>query len=163
MKLRVSSIVTAFVTTIVTATVSFVTPAAAEILTVCATSTQNSAAPERFPSRRLAGAIIPLGSRVEAEDDSLIALWRDADGFDLLMNWGEADQHSLRADGAQIIGASPNSELVHLMVGHGDGGLEHFLFKLDQSGTGQLLRSLPAEVPGASAPSSDNAVCVKPH
>lgn len=162
MKLRVSWIVTVFVT-IVTATPSFVTPAAAEILTVCTSSTQTSAAPEPFPSRRLAGSIIPLGSRIAAEDDTLIALWRDAEGFDLLMNWGEADQHSLRADGAQIIGTSPNSELVHLMVGHGDGGLEHFLFKLDESGAGQLLRSSTAEVPGASAPTSANAVCVKPH
>jgi len=162
MKLRASSIVTVFVT-IVTATVPFVTPAAAEILTVCANSTQTSAVPERFPSRRLAGAIIPLGSRTQAEDDALIALWRDAEGFDVLMNWGEADQHSLRADGAQIIGTSPNSELVHLMVAHGDGGLEHFLFKLDESGAGQLLRSLAAEVPGAPPPSSANAVCIKPH
>ena len=163
MKFRTSSIVTVFVTTIVTATASFVTPAAAEILTVCANTTQNSAAPERFPSRRLADAIIPLGSRAEAEDVSLVALWRDADGFDLLMNWGESDEHSLRADGAQIIGTAPNSELVHLMVAHDDGGVEHFLFKLDQSGAGELLRSLAGDAPGADAPNSLNAVCVKPH
>ena len=162
MKLRSSSIVTAFVTTIMTTTALFVTPASAEILTVCANSTHSSAAPERLPSKRLAGTIIPLGSRTEAEDEALIALWRDDNGFDVLMNWGETDQHSLRAEGAQIIGAAPSSELVHLMVAHGDGGLEHFLFKLDENGSGQLLRSLAADVPGAPAPRSANAVCVKP-
>jgi hypothetical protein len=159
MKLRGSSIVT----TIVTATALFVTPATAEILTVCASSTQSAAAPEPFPSRRLAGAIIPLGSRVEADDNAVIALSRDADGFDVLMNWGETDQHSLRADGAQIVGSAPNSGLVHLMVAHGDGGLEHFLFKLDEDGSGRLLRSLAADVLGAPAPGSTNAVCVKPN
>ena len=41
----------------------------------------------------------------------MVALWRDDIGFDVLINWGETDQHSLRADGAQIIGAAPNSEL----------------------------------------------------
>ena len=80
----------------------------------------------------------------------MIALWRDDDGFDVLMNWGETDQHSLRADGAQIIGAAPSSELVHLMVAHGDGGLEHFLFSLDEDGSGELLRSRGPDVPGGS-------------
>lgn len=163
MKSHSSSIVTAIVTATMTAAALFVTPASAEILTVCASSTQSVAAPERLPSKRLAGAIVPLGSRTDAEDDALIALWRDDSGFDVLMNWGETDQHSLRADGAQIIGAAPSSELVHLMVAHGDGGLEHFLFKLDENGSGQLVRSLAADVPGATGPSSVNAVCLKPH
>jgi hypothetical protein len=90
-------------------------------------------------------------------------LWRDDKGFDVLVNWGEADQHSLRSDGAQIVGAAPSRELVHLMVAHDDGGLEHFLFKLDEDGSGKLLRSLAADVPGTPAPSSASAVCVRPH
>ncbi len=93
----------------------------------------------------------------------MVALWRDDIGFDVLINWGETNQHSLRADGAQIIGAAPNSELVHLMVAHGDGGLEHFLFDLDQDGSGELLRSGAASVPDPSAVVSSNAMCVKPH
>jgi hypothetical protein len=161
MKLRSS--LTAIVTTIVTTTASFVTPASAQVLTVCATPAQSSASTDRFPSRRLADAIIPLSGRTNTDDDALIALWQDDNGFDILMNWGESDQHSLRADGAQIIGAAPSSELVHLMVAHADGGLEHFLFSLDAEGSGEVLRSLAGDIPSSSAPSSTNAVCVKPH
>ena len=160
MKLHGSPIVTAIVTVIVTAAASVVTPASAQVLTVCATPAQSSATAERFPMRRLADAIIPLSGRPDTavDDDTLIALWQDDKGFDILVNFGKRDQHSLRADGAQILGMAPDNELVHLMVAHGDGGLEHFLFDLDENGSGELLRI-----------SSDNdvadttAVCVKPH
>ena len=163
MKFCSSSIVTMIVTTIVTTASSIVTPASAEILTVCASSAQSSPRSERLPARRLADSIIPLGGVADAESEAMVALWRDDIGFDVLMNWGETDQHSLRADGAQIIGA-PNSELVHLMVAHGDGALEHFLFDLDQDGSGELLRSGAASVPDPSTTVvSSNAVCVKPH
>ena len=160
MKLHSSQIVTAIVTAIVTVSVLFVVPAAAEVLTVCANPAQSSAGPERFPTKRLADAIIPLSGRTSTDDDTLVALWQDDDGFDILMNWGESSQHSLRKDGAQIIGMAPDLELVHLMVAHADGGLEHFLFDLDGNGSGELLRT------GATAgapPVSSNAVCVKPH
>jgi len=155
MKLHGSPIVTAIVTVIATATVSMTTPASAQVLTVCANPVQSSATPERFTSPRLADLIIPLRGRPNADDVSLIALWRDDNGFDILVNWGKSDQHSLRADGAQILGAAPDPELVHLMVAHSDGGLEHFLFSLDANGSGELLRS-PSEG------SDTSAVCVKP-
>lgn len=157
MKPRISPIVTAIVTVIVTIAAPIVTPASAEVLTVCANPPQSSATPDRFPSRRLADAIIPLSGRANIDDDALIALWQDDRGFDIVANWGESDQHSLRADGAQIIGMAPNSELVHLMVAHAEGGIEQFLFELDANGSGQLLRSL-----GGDAPASSNAVCVQP-
>jgi hypothetical protein len=160
LKLRSSSIVTVIVTVIVTTAASIVTPASAEILTVCANSTQSSAGPEPRPVRRLADAIIPLGGRSDEESEAMVALWRDDSGFDILMNWGETDQHSLRADGAQIIGTAPSAEVVHLMVAH-DGALEHFLFSLDEDGAGELLRSAASDAAGASAFGS-NAVCVKP-
>lgn len=162
MKLHSSPIVTAIVTVIVTMAASIVTPASAEVLTVCANPEQSLASSERFVSRRLADAIIPLSGRTDSDDDALIALWQDDAGFDILVNWGERDQHSLRADGAQILGMAPSLELVHLMVSHGDGSLEHFLFSLDTDGSGDLLRSLAGDVPGAE-PVSSNAVCVKPH
>jgi hypothetical protein len=162
MKLHSSPIVTAIVTVIVTAAASIVTPASAQVLTVCANPAQSSATPDRFPTRRLADAIIPLSGRANTDEDALIALWQDDNGFDIVVNWGESNQHSLRADGAQIIGMAPSSELVHLMVAHSDGGLEHFLFHLDVNGSGELVRSLASDVP-ASAPVSSNAVCVKPH
>ena len=155
MQLHSSPIVTAIVTVIVTAAVSMTTPASAQVLTVCANPVQSSATPERFTPPRLADFIIPLSGRPDAGDDSLIALWKDDNGFDILVNWGKSDQHSLRADGAQILGAAPDPELVHLMVAHSDGGLEHFLFSLDANGSGELLRS-PSEG------SDTSAVCVKP-
>jgi hypothetical protein len=158
MKLHSSPIVTAIVTVIVTATASIATPASAQVLTVCASPEQSSATPDSFSSRRLADAIVPLSGRATTHDDQLIALWQDDKGFDILMNWGKRDQHSLRADGAQILGMAPSSEFVHLMVAHGDGGLEHFLFDLDADGSGELLRSSSDDdVPDT------NALCVKPH
>jgi len=89
----------------------------------------------------------------------MIALWRDDAGFDVLINWGETNEHSLRAEGAQIIGAAASSELVHLMVAHAEGELEHFLFNLHEDGSGELIRSSASGDTDAPA----NAVCVKPH
>lgn len=156
MKLCSSPIVTAIVTVSVTMTVSIVTPVSAHVLTVCANPTLSSALPDRFPSRRLTDAIIPLSGRANT-DDALIALWQDERGFDILVNWGESGQHSLRADGAQIIGMAPNSELVHLMVAHADGDIEQFLFNLDTNGSGELLRSAAGD-----ASVSSKAVCTEP-
>jgi hypothetical protein len=156
MGLHSSLIVTAIVTVIVTAAASFATPASAQVLTVCADPSHASATPGRFSTRRLANGIIPLSGRTNTDDDALIALWQDDTGFDILMNWGKSDQHSLRADGAQILGMAPDPGLVHLMVAHADGGLEHFLFSLDSNGSGELLRSLSDGGPDT------NAVCVKP-
>ena len=155
MRLRSSPLVTAIVTVIVTLGASISIPAAAQVLTVCANSAPSSAALERF-SPRLADSIIPLGGHAEAGDESLIALWKDDNGFDILVNWGKSNQHSLRANGAEILGMAPDPELVHLMVAHSDGGLEHFLFSLDANGSGELLRSASDDGPDT------NALCMKP-
>jgi hypothetical protein len=156
MNLSCSPIVTAIVTVIMTAAVSMA-PVSAQVLTVCASPAEASATVERFSSPRLADTIIPLGGRSDTTDKSLIALWKDEKGFDILVNWGRDDQHSLRADGAQILGMAPDTELVHLMVAHSDGGLEQFLFSLDVTGSGELLRSVSGDGPELSA------ICVKPH
>jgi len=156
MKLRSSPIVTAIVTVIVTGGASVSVPAAAQVLTVCASSAQSSTIPERLSTHRLADSIIPLGGRSDAADDFLVALWKDDKGFDILVNWGTSHQHSLRADGAQILGMAPGPELVHLMVAHSDGALEHFLFSLSANGSGELLRSASNDGPDA------NSICVKP-
>lgn len=144
-------------TTIVTAIAAIVTPASAEILAICANPTQSAAGSEW--SRPLAGSIIPLGGRVDELDKAMIALWRDDAGFDILINWRETNEHSLRADGAQIIGAAPSPGLVHLMVAHAEGELEHFLFSLREDGSGELMRRSAS----GEAAASSNAACVKPH
>ena len=161
MTLFSSPIMTAIVTVIVTAAASTVTSASAQVLTVCAAPAQSSAVAERPASRALADVLIPLSGQASAAEDALIALWQDDNGFDILVNWGESDEHSLRAEGAQILGMAPSPEFIHLMVAHSDGGLEHFLFSLDASGAGELLRSLAGDAPGSDEES--NAICVKPH
>jgi hypothetical protein len=98
---------------------------------------------------------------MRAEDDALIALWRDDEGFDILIDWGGSDQKSLRAEGAQVIGAAPSSEFVHLMVAYKSGSLEHFLFNLDGDGAGELLRSVASDAPDGASFDTD-ATCFKP-
>jgi hypothetical protein len=90
-----------------------------------------------------------------------VALWRDEEGFDILINWGRSDEQSLRAEGAQVSGDAPSSVFVHLMVAYADGELEHFLFDLDESGAGELLRTAAPDAPAAS-PSESIATCLKP-
>ena len=146
------------VTAIVTVAASIVTPAAAEILAVCANSAQSSESSANSGwSRPLASAIIPLGGRLDESNSAMIALWRDDSGFDVLINWGESSEHSLRTDGAQIIGGAPSSGLVHLMVAHAEGELEHFLFNLNEDGSGELMRRSASGDPAAPS------VCTKPH
>jgi hypothetical protein len=102
-----------------------------------------------------------LGAQEDAEIDSLLALWRDDMGFDILLHWGENSQYSLREQGAEIIGASPTLDFVHLMVARG-GRLEHFLFSLDERGSGELLRSAADEEVGRTSTVASNAICVRP-
>jgi len=154
MTLRSTQIVTAIVTIIVTTCASIVTPASAQLLTVCASPAQSHAAPDRFPSRALADALIPLGGRANTAGDALIALWHDENGFDILLNWGDEDQHSLRREGAEILGDSPTFDIVHLIVVR-EGQLEHFLFDLDERGSGELLRS-------AAEGADESSVCIPP-
>ena len=164
MILRGSGIVTAFVTAIVTLIVTAAaSPVSAEVLTVCGISSDGTLAANRngaAPS--LASPLQRLGGRIDPKTDSLIALWHDQTGFDILIDWGSAGQHSLRSDGAEIIGMSPSLDLVHLVVAH-EGSLEHFLFSLDEEGRGELLRSAADEQSSTAETGSRNSVCVKPH
>jgi len=143
-------IVTVFVT-IVTAIVTVASPAAAEVLTVC----QSASTPA--PSHVI-GSLMRISNPTEA-DAGLVALTRDERGFDILENFGQNSQRSLRDQGDEILGLPLSDELVHLMVEHQRGGLEHFLFSLDEEGSGELLRS--AEGSGLDSDTS-KAVCTRP-
>ena len=157
MKSAAPSVVTGFVTAIMTSIVT-PTPAAAEIVTVCGA---RSAGVEAMTPPVFASPLQRLGAQQEPEIASLLALWRDENGFDILLHWGETDQTSLRQQGAEIIGASPTLDFVHLMVGR-EGNLEHFLFSLNEEGSGELLRSGTDGQTGDSAAVSPNAVCIRP-
>jgi hypothetical protein len=158
MKIRSVPTVTVFVTAIVTAIMTITSvPASAEIVTVCGTTADAS----RNPATIFSGPLQRLGGRAEPEIESLIALWRDDQGFDILLQWGETGQHSLRSEGAHIVGMSPDLAFVHLLVAQ-DGALEHFLFNLDEQGSGELVRSGVDDAAGAGLGDAP-AACVKPH
>ena len=93
-----------------------------------------------------------------------LALWRDASGFDLLLNWGEPNQKSLRAEGAEIIGSELGSELIHLVViGARTNRLENFLFNFDAESTGELIwNALGASSDDGNGTLSSEAACFKP-
>src|ERR1041385_6931440 len=73
--------------------VLFTGAANAEVLAVCGTSGGYS------------NASISTGlAEPETAVAAPLALWHYAQGFDVLLNWGERNQQSLRAAGADIIG-----------------------------------------------------------
>ena len=116
--------------------------ASAEVLTVCTAPdtalVQNSffTAPA-FSSPGLAGR--PDHPNLPASHQ--IALARDADGYDIILNWSEDNQRSLRQAGAQIFGMELGSDLVHLIVSRNPESLEHFVFHLNAKEHGELLWS----------------------
>lgn len=154
-------IVTAIVTPIMTAAAFQVTPAYAEVVTVCGVPSHVSSSAGSIAPSVLASPLQRLGAQEDTEIDSLLALWRDESGFDILLHWGENGQYSLREQGAEIIGASPSLDFLHLMVAR-RGQLEHFLFSLDERGSGELLRSAPEDEAGDTSAVSSNAICVGP-
>ena len=93
-----------------------------------------------------------------------LALWRDALGFDLLLNWGEPNQRSLRAEGADIIGSELGTELIHIVViSARTHRLEHFLFNFDEDAAGELIWNVPGESSGESRDVlAKEAACFKP-
>jgi len=124
----------------------------AEIVTVCQVA-ESTATP----------AFFRLNSLAQPERAGLLALSRDEQGYDILENWGQSNQRSLRASGDDILGLPLSDELVHLMVEHKGGSLEHFLFSLDEEGAGELLRSAEGDVLSAEAGGvSSTATCARP-
>ena len=126
----------------------------AEVLAVCGVSAGYSKA-------ALSAPLVEPEAAVAAP----LALWRDAKGFDLLFNWGGQNQHSLRAEGADILGNELGNELVHLVVVRaGAHELEHFLFSFENDSSGELIWNGPDSTPGAHNEAlSYEAVCVKPN
>ena len=88
-----------------------------------------------------------------------LALVRDAKGFDVVMNWGEENQFSLRAQGADIVGNEMGPDFIHLIVFRTGGhSLEHFLFNLDDQ-AGELIW----DAPDNTEVSASNTACIKPN
>ena len=87
-----------------------------------------------------------------------LALTRDHGDFDLILNWHQADEHSLRAAGVDVLGMDLGG-LVHLMVVLSPEHIEHYLFNLDDDGSGDVLLSR-----GSSLREDDalSLTCTKP-
>jgi len=141
---------------LVAALLSVLSPAAAkaEVLVVCG---DMAALKAGYPGG--------LGA-IEAESGlsgtmTPLALWHDAKGFDVVLNWGLKDQHSLRAEGADIMANELGTELIHLLVARpGTKNLEHFVFSLNDDAAGELIWDASSD-----APESDNELvtaCFKP-
>ena len=113
--------------------------AGAEVLAVCG-------APTGYTNAVVSSALV----RPVAGLGTPLALSHDAKGYDLLVNWGEKSQHSLRAEGADVQGDALGSELIHLVViREGSHSLEHFLFSFeDEDGPGDLIWNAPSDAPG---------------
>ena len=137
--ISIVTVVALFVTTFVT---PFVTPAAADVVTVCSRPNLTPLpAAHIAPLAKLSQALADtrLGSATGAV--SQIALARDDKGFDVVLNWHDEGEQSLRASGADIFDMALGANLIHLMVAGGADSLEHFLFSLDDDGAGELLWS----------------------
>jgi hypothetical protein len=112
----------------------------AEVLAVCG-------APTGYSNVAISTAL----AQPETAVGTPLALWRDAKGYDLLLNWGENDQRSLRAEGADITGDELGIQLIHVVVIRaGSKSLEHFLFSFEDDSPGELIWNAPSDAPGAS-------------
>jgi hypothetical protein len=145
---------------IVTVLALFVTPALAEVVTVCSRPNLTPlAATHIAPLAKLSQAFADarLGSATGAM--SRVALARDDKGFDVVLNWHDEGEQSLRASGADILDMALGNNLIHLMVAGGADGLEHFLFSLDDDGAGELLWSRASDDSDAH---TSRSVCTSP-
>lgn len=125
--------------------------ASAEVLAVCGASAGYSQA-----------AITTGSVHPDSAVTMPLALWRDAKGFDLLVNWGQNNQQSLRAAGADIVGNELGSQLIHLVVIRPDShGLEHFLFSFENGSAGELIWNASSETPAADELTSYETACIK--
>ena len=138
------------------------TPAGAEVIAACG-HLASQQAERTLDAASLRATQLLLSEQPEAAPKTPIALWRDTTGFDILLNWGEQNQRSLRAEGAQIIGNEAGAGSVHLIVARGETpSLEHFLFSFPDSRPGELVWSAAKDVNDEnSGVLTLESVCVK--
>ncbi len=129
----------------------------AEVLAVCGTQQTKNAA--------LYGAqtLGPSGPQQLATPEmTSLALWRDANGFDLIIGWGRNDQISLRAEGAEIMGNEMGPDFVHIIVARARShGFEHFIFSFDPDMDGRLIWTGSDKLASPGEPMSFETACRK--
>jgi hypothetical protein len=127
---------------------------AAETITVCSAKGTEASKGDLLQLSRLLALPAEV---IDAGNDS-VALTRDEQGFDLILNWHQQNEHSLRADSVDILGTELGS-LIHLMAAR-QGSIEHYLFNLDEEGSGDLLWDAGASQRGKDT--SASFACTKP-
>ncbi len=145
---------------IVTVLALFVTPAMANVVTVCARpNLAPLPAAQTTPLAKLSQALADARLAPATGAMSQVALTRDDKGFDVVLNWHDEGEQSLRASDADILDTTLGDNLIHLMVAGGAGSLEHFLFSLDDDGAGELLWSRASDDSDAH---TSRSVCTSP-
>ena len=130
---------TALLTVTATLSAFLSAPAAAtEIVTICGSQPAIVQAPSGSRDFQLSRVLALSAESTNPIGNTSIALLRDERGFDLVVNWHQQGEHSLRAAGADILGMDLGS-LIHLMVADEQKHIEHYLFSLDEDGAGDLL------------------------
>lgn len=112
--------------------------AATEVVTVCGSHPATVQAPSGSRDFQLSRVLALSAETIDPIGNKSIALVRDERGFDLVINWHQQGEHSLRAGGADILEMDLGS-LIHLMVADEQKHVEHYLFSLDEDGAGDLL------------------------
>jgi len=131
---------------------------AAEKITVCSAKGAGASQGAGKGFLQLSRLLALPAEDIDAGNDT-IALTQDEQGFDLILNWHQQDEHSLRAGGVDILGTALGN-LIHVMVAGGQDRIEHYLFNLDEDGSGDLLWDA-----GASQRQNDSSAsfaCTKP-
>jgi hypothetical protein len=118
----------------------FATPAAAEVMFVCANPDAPKASSSRSAQAMGVLELQPVSasprSKMQGEQ---IALWRGDDGFDLILNWNRRDEISLKKTGVAIVGNAVGDGFVHLLVSYTeDTPVEHLIFTAEHDGLGKL-------------------------
>jgi len=114
--------------------------AAPEVMTVCGSHQAELTKPSGNAGFQLSSLAGLSAEGIGSLGTESLALTRDHDDFDLILNWHQADEHSLRAAGVDMLGTDLGG-LVHLMVAVSPEHIEHYLFNLDDDGSGDVLMS----------------------
>ncbi len=140
--------------------------ASAEILFVCGGAAEADAAfsgSSEF-SRLMAPTRVSTTSGTGFIEGQ-IALSQDEIGYDLVLNWGEANARSLRKAGASITGTGFGTSFVHLVVARSETApLEHFIFREDRNRLGELVWAQGSDTESSSETTrlERQAICVLP-
>ena len=142
-------------------------PSSAEILFVCGNPNVSDAEASRGGHALRNFELQPVSAmpRPQMNGDQ-IALWKGEDGFDLLINWNQAEEFSLKKSGANVVANAFGVDFVHLLVAYPEQpAIEHFIFAAEPDGFGNLIWTRgPAddETQANSASLQSSAMCVTP-